>query len=95
MQKVSVRTNTDYDPDNPGGAMADWSEIRLRGGQVLTTDRVHRARGHADVPLSEADLYAKFEDCLQAGQSAVPAQVMFERLRSMDQAPARALTALH
>ena len=95
MQKVSVWTTTDYDPDSPGAAKADWSEIRLRDGRVLATERVRRARGHADLPLSEADLFAKFEDCLQAGHSAVAAPVLFERLQSMEQLQARVLTALH
>jgi 2-methylcitrate dehydratase PrpD len=95
MAKVSVRTNTDYDPTSPGAAVADWSEIRLRDGTALQTERVHRARGHADVPLTEADLFAKFEDCLQAGRSAIAPSVLFERLQSMEQGQARALTALH
>ena len=95
MAKVSVRTNTDYDPASPGAAVADWSEIRLRDGTALETKRVHRARGHADVPLTEADLFAKFEDCLQAGHSAIAPSVLFERLQSMEQAQARTLTALH
>ena len=95
MQKVAVRTTTDYDPDSPGAAKADWSEIRLRDGRVLATERVRRARGHADLPLSEADLFAKFEDCLQAGHSAIAAPLLFERLQSMEQRQARALTALH
>ncbi|MGI4941999.1 MAG: MmgE/PrpD family protein [Janthinobacterium lividum] len=95
MAKVSVHTSTDYDPTSPGATVADWSAIRLRDGRTLETPRVHRARGHADLPLTEADLYAKFEDCLQAGHSAVAPAILFERLQSMEQSQARSLAALH
>ena len=95
MQLVSVRTNTDYDPSSHGASRSDWSTVRLKDGSSLETERVRRARGHAEVPLSEADLFAKFEDCLAVGRSAVPAAEMFERLRQMEQRPARALAAIH
>ena len=95
MEKVTVRTNTDYDPANPGAAVADWSDIRLRDGTARQTERVRRARGHADAPLTEADLFTKFEDCLQAGGYTTAPHVLFERLQAIDTAQARALTAMH
>jgi hypothetical protein len=56
---------------------------------------VRRASGHADRPLSDHDLFAKFEDCLTVGRSVVPPQAMFERLTGMEHVSARALAAVH
>ena len=95
MERVHVRTNTDYDPASPGASMADRVGIRLSGGGTLAGEPVHRARGHADRPLGEADLFAKFEDCLTVGRSAVPPRTMFERLTGMEHGSARALAAVH
>ena len=95
MERVQVRTNTDYDPASNGASVADQVVIRLAGGGTLEGERVHRARGHADRPLTEQDLFAKFEDCLKVGRSAVPPREMFERLTGMEHIPARALAAVH
>jgi 2-methylcitrate dehydratase PrpD len=93
--RVSVQTNTDYDPASPGASLTDQATVRLKTGGTLETERVHRARGHADRPLAENDLFAKFEDCLSVGHSAVAPAVMFERLKAMEHGSARSLTALH
>jgi 2-methylcitrate dehydratase PrpD len=95
MGRVQVQTNTDYDPASPGASMADQVSIRLAAGGMLEGEPVRRALGHADRPLAEHDLFAKFEDCLAVGRSAVTAQAMFERLTGMEHASARALTAVH
>lgn len=93
MGRVHVTTNTDYDPDSSGASVTDRVALRLANGATLAGTPVHRASGHADRPLAEPDLFAKFEDCLDVGRSAVPASVMFERLTTMQHHPARALAA--
>ncbi len=93
--RVSVQTSTDYDPESPGAARADRVGVSLAGGRRLEGEPVHRALGHADRPLAENDLFAKFEDCLAVGRSALPAAVLFERLKAMEHGSARALTAVH
>ncbi len=95
MGKVKVETNTDYDPDQPGASIADQVTVRLRSGNALESDRVARARGHAEKPLSESELFAKFENCLLAGRSSVAASVLFGRLQAMESASARSLTSMH
>lgn len=95
MERVAVTTNTDYDPASPGASVADQVAIRLASGRVLAGEQVRRARGHAERPLADPDLFAKFEDCLSVGRSAVPASVMFERLNGMEHLSARALAAVH
>ena len=95
MDRVAVAVNTDYDPDQPGAAVADTVTVALRSGAVLSGEPVRRARGHADNPLREEDLRAKFEGCLEAGRSDIPAPVLYERLVRLDAGSARALTRLH
>lgn len=95
MARVVVETNTDYDPDQSGASIADQVTVRLRSGGNLEGERVHRARGHAEKPLNEGDLFAKFEDCLAAGHSSVASAALFQRLQTMDRMSARSLTSLH
>lgn len=95
MERVHVRTNTDYDSDSSGAAVADQVGVRLAAGGMFEGEKVRRARGHADRPLAEHDLFAKFEDCLTIGRSIVPPQTMFERLTGMEHGSARSLAAMH
>jgi len=90
-----VQISTEPDPGYPGAALNDRVTIDLRAGGILSGEPVHRARGHIDNPLTEQDLFIKFEDCLTIGRSAVPPQVMFDRLKGMEQVSARSLAALH
>jgi len=94
MGKVKVVTNTDYDPSSPGASVADQVVVGLKSGEILEGERVKRARGHADKPLSEADLYAKFENCLEVGRTDIPADILFGRLRGLDDISARGLTRI-
>lgn len=94
MGKVKVETNTDYDPDEPAASVADQVIVRRRAGDDLESERVSRARGHAEKPLGEGELFAKFESCLLAGRSDVDPAVLFGRLQAMESASARSLTSM-
>ena len=52
-----------------------------------------RATGHPSRPLTDQQLYEKFADCLEAGGSPIPADVLFERLSAIQSITARELTA--
>lgn len=93
--RVGVETNTDYHPDRSGGSAADEVVVRLRSGDEVVSERVSRARGHAEQPLREDELFAKFEDCLAAGGSAAVPAVLFQRLLAMESGSARRLTSVH
>src|SRR6185437_6802230 len=69
--------------------------IALADGGTVETEQVRRATGHPTRPLSDAQLYEKFRDCLEVGKSQVPAEALFQRLRDMQQLQARQITALH
>jgi len=95
MRRVEIVTTTEYDPDLAGGATADSVTVALASGRVVQGEPVARATGHASRPLTEAQLYDKFADCLDVGASDIPAEVLFKRLQAIQSTSARALTALH
>jgi 2-methylcitrate dehydratase PrpD len=95
MRRVEIVTTTKYDPDLAGGAVADSVQVELASGRVVQGEPVARATGHASRPLTEAQLYDKFADCLDAGASDIPAEVLFKRLQAIQSTSARDLAALH
>jgi 2-methylcitrate dehydratase PrpD len=93
MRKVEVVTTTDYDPELPGAAPADKVSVRLTDGRMIEGTPVARATGHPTRPLTDQQLYDKFADCLDAGQSPIPAEVLYRRLSAIQSMGARELTA--
>ena len=94
MQRVRITTNTDYDPEMSGASRADQVRIELADGRTVETEAVHRATGHPTRPLTKAQLFDKFRDCLEAGKAEFPAEVLFDRLDRLQQHTAREITAL-
>ncbi|HVY17902.1 MAG TPA: MmgE/PrpD family protein [Rhodopila sp.] len=93
MRKVEIVTSTEYDSELPGAAPADKVSVRLTDGRTIEGEPVKRATGHPTRPLSDQQLYDKFADCLDAGQSPIPAEVLYRRLSTIQSIGARALTA--
>jgi 2-methylcitrate dehydratase PrpD len=94
MRRVERDLTDEADAANPGASPFEQVRIQLKSGQVLESEKVIRARGHAERPLSDSQLYEKFADCLAAANSEIPADVLFGRLRSMQSVGARELTAV-
>jgi hypothetical protein len=67
--------------------------VTLAGGRTVEGEPVARATGHPSRPLTDQQLYDKFVDCLDAGQSPIPADVLFKRLSAIQSISARDLTA--
>ena len=61
---------------------------------MLVSDKIKRARGHAERPLTDNQLHEKFADCLTSSGSPIPADVLFSRLQAMQSLTARELTAV-
>jgi 2-methylcitrate dehydratase PrpD len=93
MKKVEIVTTTEYDPELPGAAPHDQVSIRLVNGQILAGEKVARATGHPSRPLTDQQIFEKFEDCLAAGDSPIPADILFKRLTAIQSITARDLTA--
>jgi 2-methylcitrate dehydratase PrpD len=94
MRKVEVVTTTEYDPEMPGAAPFDTVAVELNDGRTFAGEPVARATGHPTRPLTDAQLYDKFADCLDAGDSDIPADVLFKRLSQIQSISARELTAI-
>jgi 2-methylcitrate dehydratase PrpD len=93
MKKVEIATTMEYDPELPGAAPADKVSVRLTDGRIIEGEPVIRATGHPTRPLTDQQLYDKFADCLDAGQSPIPAEVLYRRLSAIQSISARELTA--
>src|SRR5215472_2366071 len=94
MRRVGVETNRSYDPEVSGAAVFDQVRIELVGGGVVESEKVARAKGHADRPLSEDELFEKFRICLDAGGARIAPDVLFDRLCHLEDLSARELTAI-
>jgi 2-methylcitrate dehydratase PrpD len=94
MRKVGIETNRNYDPEVSGASVFDQVRVELVGGGVVESEKVARARGHADRPLSEDELFEKFRICLDAGGARIAPDVLFDRLRHLEDLSARELTAV-
>jgi 2-methylcitrate dehydratase PrpD len=93
MQKVAIETNEDYDPETSGASIYDQVRVELTSGEMLETAQVKRARGAAELPLGDAELFEKFGTCLEAGQARIAPDVLFGRLKNLERLSARELTA--
>ena len=94
MRRVRVETNQNYDPEVSGASVCDQVRVDLAGGGTVVSEKVARAKGHADRPLSEDELFEKFRTCLDAGGARIAPEVLFDRLRRLEDLSARELTAV-
>jgi aconitate decarboxylase len=78
-----METGGDECPDQPGMAKFDRVVMEARGGRVLDSGPIRYPRGHARLPLSDADLDAKFLDCAAHGRVADGAALL-ERLHRLE-----------
>ncbi len=93
MRKVEIVTTSEHDPDLPGAAPQDRVTVTLSNGKRIEGAPVARATGHPSRPLSDQQIFDKFADCLDAGRSPIPADVLFKRLSELQSITARELTA--
>jgi hypothetical protein len=64
----------------------------LVSGESVESEKVARAKGHADRPLSETELFEKFRTCLDAGTAKIAPDVLFDRLKHLEGISAPELT---
>lgn len=94
MRRVETITNENYDTVQVGASVFDQVTVELANGERIESEQVRRARGHAERPLGEAELFDKFRTCLDAGHARISPETLFERLRKMESISARELTAV-
>jgi 2-methylcitrate dehydratase PrpD len=94
MRRVAIVTNENYDPVQSGASIWDQVTVELANGERIDSEQVRRARGHAERPLGEAELFDKFRTCLDAGHARISPETLFERLRKLETISARELSAV-
>jgi hypothetical protein len=94
MRRVGIETSDNYDPVVSGAAVFDQVRVALRSGAGLDSAQVRRARGHAELPLREDELFEKFRTCLEVGGSQIAATTLFDRIGRLETIAARELTAI-
>ena len=87
LNKVSVRTTEDYDPDEPALSRFDQVRFFMRGGTVIDSAPVARALGSAQRPISADALKQKFVDCFAVGAPDVDASTVFDTLQALEDLP--------
>ena len=86
---VKLRTNTQMTSRRSPATLAACDELDR---QYSWTKR--RTPSQSRRPLTEAQIYDKFADCLDVGASDIPADVLFKRLSAIQSMSARQITAL-
>jgi 2-methylcitrate dehydratase PrpD len=87
MKRVVVKQDEREDPAAPGHAIYDEVTLETDGGSPSGSIQVTKVRGGPDLPLSREELWAKFEGCVQAGSTRVPARDLFDALMSLERLP--------
>jgi 2-methylcitrate dehydratase PrpD len=95
MRQVRLVTNENYDAVQIGASVYDQVTVELANGERLESEKVRRARGHAELPLGETDLFDKFRTCLDAGHAGISPERLFDRLHRLETISASELTAVN
>lgn len=91
MRRVHAETVAPGCPIEPGFALHDRVRVELRDGRMLDSGPIRFARGHARLPLADAELHAKFLGCAGDGAGRPKAQALLARLARLGAQPAESL----
>ena len=84
MGRVKVEPDARQDPKMPGWAPYDLVTVETTDGKTLESSRITQVRGGPESPLSEKELWTKFEDCAAVGGATSYARALFDALMSME-----------
>jgi 2-methylcitrate dehydratase PrpD len=84
MKRVIV--NQETREDAAGAAIYDGITLETDDGKTYST-QVNKIRGNFDQPLSQDELWAKFEACAEVGQAKISAKTLFDSLMALDRLP--------
>ncbi len=83
MRKLAIATTDTRCTFEPVFAFTDRVVLKLKDGRTLDSGEIRFARGNAKLPLRDADLRAKFMDCLGTVTHLDP-DALFERLARLE-----------
>ncbi len=85
MSRVAIDTTAEFEPEWRDAAPFDVITFTLDDGRAISTAQVRRATGHADTPLAQSELWAKFLGCTQhAGVAEPAARGLFDAMQRID-----------
>ncbi len=84
MRRVSMTADERVDAASPDWAPNDLVAVDMDDGRRFESREVSLIRGDQKLPLEREELWAKFDDCLRAGASSVPARPLFESLMALE-----------
>ena len=87
MPRVVIERDERVDPAAPSKAIYDLVSVETADGRHMESARITQVRGGPEQPLTRDELWAKFEGCLQVGQSRLPARKLFDALMAFDELP--------
>lgn len=84
MRCIQFETTDAFEPDWRDAAPFDQVVMHLRDGTSVSTSQIRRATGHADTPLSAADVHAKFMGCVRHAKLAPAAgEQLYQSLQQL------------
>jgi 2-methylcitrate dehydratase PrpD len=90
--KVRLIPVDEYDPRDPAHSPSDSVRVILKDGRLLDSGPIATVKGHANDPLSPAELWQKFQECTAHTHTPMARKSLFDALMQIDSLPsARAL----
>ena len=84
MQRVTIEIDPVEEAGTSGYAPHDSVRVTLRDGSVLESERVRHAFGDPRAPLSQEQLWRKFEDCVAWSGLGLDAGALFATLGRLE-----------
>ena len=84
LARILVITHENYAADAPGFSVHDSMKVFMHNGEVLESEKVRYAHGHAKLPLTSDQLKQKFLDCIAVGDPALDGQSLFDCLQELE-----------
>lgn len=87
FSKVRLHPVDAYDTRDPAHSPTERVVIRLANGETLDSGSITTIAGHADEPLSTAELWEKFAACTAQTHSPAQATALFDLLQKIETVP--------
>ena len=84
MQRIVIAEDPRPDPKRPGFSIFDRIVVQLHGGKRLDSGPIANVRGDPDHPLTQNELWIKFEDCIKVSQKDISAKQLFDTLTGLE-----------
>lgn len=84
IERVTIEVDEVEEPGTSGYAVHDSVRVRLVTGEELASKPVRIARGDPRLPLTQEDMWKKFEDCIAWSGLPIDAKRLFDRILNLE-----------